>query len=61
MEADVFLHGRTRDQMYEGLKGMNGNAKVRTGIYQCNTRAELVEILTNYVEEMEANEEVKVG
>jgi nifR3 family TIM-barrel protein len=42
------------------LKGMQGNAKVRNSINSCNTRAELVGILTNFVEEMESNE-VKVG
>ncbi|MGE8207390.1 tRNA dihydrouridine synthase DusB [Heyndrickxia sp. NPDC080065] len=42
------------------LKGMRGNAKVRNGINACNTRAELVELLSNFVEEVESGA-IKVG
>lgn len=42
------------------LKGMRGNVKVRNGISVCNTRSEQVELLTNFVEEVESGA-VKVG
>ncbi|MBS4175745.1 tRNA dihydrouridine synthase DusB [Bacillus sp. FJAT-49736] len=42
------------------LKGIKGNAKVRNAVNSSNTRAELVETLTNFVQEMESNE-IKVG
>jgi nifR3 family TIM-barrel protein len=44
------------------LKGLRGNAKVRNGINACNTRNDLVTLLTDYVEEVEAeDQEIKVG
>ncbi|WP_246946062.1 tRNA dihydrouridine synthase DusB [Bacillus pinisoli] len=45
------------------LKGIRGNAKVRNGINECNTRAELVALLSYLVEEVEANQEnqIQVG
>ncbi|MED1205984.1 tRNA dihydrouridine synthase DusB [Heyndrickxia acidicola] len=44
------------------LKGLRGNAKVRNGINACNTRNDLVTLLTNYVEEVESEDsDVKVG
>ncbi len=44
------------------LKGLRGNAKVRNGINACNTRNDLVTLLTDYVEEVEAEDrDVKVG
>jgi nifR3 family TIM-barrel protein len=44
------------------LKGLRGNAKVRNGVNACNTRNDLVTLLTNYVEEVESEDsDVKVG
>jgi nifR3 family TIM-barrel protein len=44
------------------LKGLRGNAKVRNGINACNTRNDLVTLLTDFVEEEEAEDrDVKVG
>jgi nifR3 family TIM-barrel protein len=44
------------------LKGLRGNAKVRNGINASNTRNDLVTLLTDYVEEVEAeDQEIKVG
>jgi nifR3 family TIM-barrel protein len=42
------------------LKGVRGNAKVRNGINECNTRDELVSLLYSLVEESEAKEETQV-
>jgi nifR3 family TIM-barrel protein len=39
------------------LKGIRGNAKVRNAINECNTREELVTLLRNFVEEVEAREQ----
>lgn len=39
------------------LKGIRGNAKVRNAINECNTRDELVALLTNLVEEVEQKEQ----
>lgn len=38
------------------LKGVRGNANVRNAVNECSTRAELVKLLTNYVEEVEAKQ-----
>ncbi len=38
------------------LKGIRGNAKVRNAINECQTRDELVTLLMNFVEEVEAKE-----
>ena len=35
------------------LKGIRGNAKVRNGVNECETRDQLVGLLTNYVNEVE--------
>jgi nifR3 family TIM-barrel protein len=45
------------------LKGIRGNAKVRNGINECNTRSDLVSLLSYLVEEVESREEnqVQVG
>ncbi|WP_456277114.1 tRNA dihydrouridine synthase DusB [Bacillus sp. AK128] len=45
------------------LKGIRGNAKVRNGINECNTRADLVSLLSYLVEEAEADQEnqIQVG
>lgn len=47
------------------LKGLRGNAKVRTAINECNTRAELESLLQEYVEFLEQREDegiqVEVG
>jgi nifR3 family TIM-barrel protein len=45
------------------LKGSRGNAKVRNGINECNTRNDLVSLLTYLVEEQEAKQEnqIQVG
>jgi nifR3 family TIM-barrel protein len=45
------------------LKGIRGNAKVRNGINECNTRNDLVSLLTYLVEEQEAKQEnqIQVG
>ncbi|MFD1736930.1 tRNA dihydrouridine synthase DusB [Bacillus salitolerans] len=42
------------------LKGIRGNAKVRNGVNDCNTREDLTTLLTQLVEEVEAKEETKV-
>ncbi|MBM7663452.1 nifR3 family TIM-barrel protein [Bacillus mesophilus] len=42
------------------LKGIPGNAKVRNGINECNTRNDLVVLLTYLIELVEANEENKI-
>ncbi|WP_163102885.1 tRNA dihydrouridine synthase DusB [Peribacillus alkalitolerans] len=42
------------------LKGVRGNAKVRNGINECNTRDDLVNLLYSLVEENEVNEETQV-
>ncbi|GAM11918.1 tRNA dihydrouridine synthase DusB [Mesobacillus selenatarsenatis] len=39
------------------LKGIRGNAIVRNGINECNTRDELVSLLTNFADEVEAKEQ----
>ncbi|WP_027410161.1 tRNA dihydrouridine synthase DusB [Anoxybacteroides tepidamans] len=39
------------------LKGVRGNAKVRNAINECNTREELVNLLMNFVEEVEAKQQ----
>jgi nifR3 family TIM-barrel protein len=39
------------------LKGIRGNAKVRNAINECNTREQLVTLLRNFVEEVEAREQ----
>ncbi|WP_102264830.1 tRNA dihydrouridine synthase DusB [Mesobacillus jeotgali] len=39
------------------LKGIRGNAIVRNGINECNTRDELVNLLTNFADEVEAKEQ----
>lgn len=41
------------------LKGIRGNAKVRNAINECNTREELVSLLMNFVEEVEAKQNVQ--
>ena len=38
------------------LKGIRGNAIVRNGINECNTRDELVNLLTNFADEVESKE-----
>lgn len=45
------------------LKGLRGNAKVRNQINECNTRQDIVSVLTEYVDFLENTEdqEVKVG
>jgi nifR3 family TIM-barrel protein len=45
------------------LKGIRGNAKVRNGVNECNTRSDLVSLLSYLVEEVESKEEnaVQVG
>ncbi len=45
------------------LKGIKGNAKVRNNINECNTRSDLVSLLSYLVEDVEAREksEVQVG
>jgi nifR3 family TIM-barrel protein len=35
------------------LKGIRGNAKVRSAVNECNTRAQLATLLTDYVQEVE--------
>lgn len=42
------------------LKGVRGNAKVRNGINECNTREDLVNLLYSLVEENETKEEMQV-
>ncbi|MBT2692120.1 tRNA dihydrouridine synthase DusB [Bacillus sp. ISL-55] len=39
------------------LKGIRGNAIVRNGINECNTRDELVSLLKNFADEVEAKEQ----
>jgi nifR3 family TIM-barrel protein len=39
------------------LKGIRGNATVRNGINECNTRDELVSLLKNFADEVEAKEQ----
>jgi nifR3 family TIM-barrel protein len=39
------------------LKGIRGNATVRNGINECNTRDELVSLLSNFADEVEAKEQ----
>ncbi|MTH55224.1 tRNA dihydrouridine synthase DusB [Bacillus mangrovi] len=39
------------------LKGIRGNANVRSGVNTCNTREELVSLLDEFTEEMEAKQE----
>ncbi|MBD1383200.1 tRNA dihydrouridine synthase DusB [Metabacillus arenae] len=39
------------------LKGVRGNAKVRNEINQCNTQHELITLLQNFVEEVEAKQQ----
>lgn len=39
------------------LKGIRGNAMVRTGVNTCETRAEMVTLLDHFVEEHEAKQE----
>lgn len=45
------------------LKGIRGNGRVRNGINECNTRADLVGLLTQLVEDVEVQdqEQVNVG
>lgn len=45
------------------LKGIRGNAKVRNAVNECNTRTEIVTLLTDYVNEVEEKEleETNVG
>lgn len=38
------------------LKGTHSNAKVRNAVNECSTRDQLVDLLTNYVEEVEEKE-----
>jgi tRNA-dihydrouridine synthase len=40
------------------LKGIRGNAKARNAINECNTRAELVDLLNGLVLEVEGNEQI---
>lgn len=42
------------------LKGIRGNAKVRNGINEINTRGDLASLLSQLVEETEANEEKQI-
>lgn len=42
------------------LKGIRGNAKVRNGINEINTRSDLASLLSQLVEETEANEEKQI-
>lgn len=43
------------------LKGIRGNAKVRNEINACETRDQLVTLLDNFVEEVEAKEQTQAG
>ncbi|MBM7588218.1 nifR3 family TIM-barrel protein [Bacillus pakistanensis] len=43
------------------LKGIRGNAKVRNAINECDTRAELVGVLEQLVEEVEAKQQSNAG
>jgi nifR3 family TIM-barrel protein len=42
------------------LKGIRGNAKVRNGVNECNSRSDLVSLLSYLVEEIESKEENKI-
>jgi tRNA-dihydrouridine synthase len=39
------------------LKGISGNGRIRNGINECNTRNELVSLLTNFADEVDAASE----
>lgn len=43
------------------LKGIGGNAKVRNEVNKCTTRIQIVDLLTNYVDEMEAKKEINAA
>jgi nifR3 family TIM-barrel protein len=43
------------------LKGIRGNAKVRNAINECDTRAELVGVLEQLVEDVEAKQQANAG
>ncbi|WP_028400944.1 tRNA dihydrouridine synthase DusB [Ectobacillus panaciterrae] len=44
------------------LKGVRGNARVRNAVNECNTRAELVTLLTTFVDEIEQKQSaIQVG